>query len=88
MSSTITVTARRFVLTLSVAGIAALGGIAVAPAASAAEGSDSVVVREGVNGPDAFVLLEHGRIPVFECDADHSNQQHNNCIDVTGPTRF
>jgi hypothetical protein len=80
MNSTIAGPARRFALTLTVAGIAGLGGIAVAPAASADPGSN--------NGPDAFIQLEHGKYPVFECDADKPNKQHNNCIDVTGPTRF
>ena len=84
MNSTIAGTARRFALTLTVAGIAALGGIAVAPAASAAQ--SDVVIND--NGPDAFVILEHGKMPVFECDADKPNQRHNNCIDVSGPTRF
>ena len=87
MNSTIAGTARRFALTLTVAGIAALGGIAVAPAASAAEDS-GVVLRDGNNGPDAFVELEHGKMPVFECNPDNPNQRHNNCIDVSGPTRF
>ena len=86
MNSTIAVTARRFALTLTVAGIAALGGIAVAPAASAAQ--SDVVINDGGNGPDAFVILEHGRMPVFECDADNPNKRHNNCIDVNGETRF
>ena len=86
MNSTIAVTARRFALTLTVAGIAALGSVAVAPGASAAQ--SDVVIRDGDHGPDAFVILEHGKMPVFECDADKPNQRHNNCIDTTGPTRF
>jgi hypothetical protein len=86
MISTIAGTARRFALTLTVAGIAALGGIAVAPAASAAQ--SDVVINDGNNGPDAFVMLEHGKMPVFECDDTKPNQRHNNCIDVSGPTRF
>ena len=86
MNSTIAGTARRFALTLTVAGIAALGGIAVAPAASAAQ--SDVVFNDGTNGPDAFVVLEHGKMPVFECNPDNPNQRHNNCIDVSGPTRF
>ena len=80
MSSTITVNARRFVLTLSIAGIAALGGIAVAPAASAAP-------PEG-KGPSLIMELEHGKLPVFECNPDNPNQRHNNCIDLNAPTRF
>jgi hypothetical protein len=78
MSGTLTV--RRFALTLSVAGIAALGGIAVAPAASAAPPDGK--------GPALIMDLEHGKLPVFECDADKPNQRHNNCIDLGGPTRF
>ena len=80
MSSTITVNARRFVLTLSVAGIAALGGIAVAPAAFAAP-------PEG-KGPALIMELEHGKLPVFECDADKPKQRHKICIDMDAPTRF
>jgi hypothetical protein len=87
MSTTLTGTARRFALTLTVAGIAALGGVAVAPVASAAQAS-GVVLRDGTNGPAAFVLLDHGKEPVFLCDADTPNKQHNNCLDITGPTRF
>jgi hypothetical protein len=86
MNSTIAGTARRFALTLTVAGIAALGGIAVAPAASAAQ--SDVVINDGNNGPDAFVILEHGKMPVFECDDLNVNKRQNNCIDVSGPTRF
>jgi hypothetical protein len=86
MISTIAGTARRFALTLTVAGIAALGGIAVAPAASAAQ--SDVVINDGNNGPDAFVILEHGKMPVFECDDLNENKRHNNCIDVSGRTRF
>jgi hypothetical protein len=86
MNSTIAGTARRFALTLTVAGIAALGGIAVAPAASAAQ--SDVVINDGNNGPDAFVILEHGKMPVFECDDLNVSKRQNNCIDVSGPTRF
>jgi hypothetical protein len=86
MSTTITGTARRFALTLTVAGIAALGSVAIAPAASAAE--SDVVINDGNNGPDAFVVLEHGTMPVFECDPAKPNQRHNNCLHVYGGTRF
>ena len=79
-------TARRFALTLTVAGAAALGSVAIAPAASAAQ--SDIVINDGNNGPDAFVILEHGKMPVFECDPTNPNNQHNNCNDVTGPTRF
>ena len=85
MSTTIT-TARRFALTLTVAGAAALSSVAIAPAAFAAQ--SDVVINDGNHGPDAFVILEHGKMPVFECDLAKPNKQHNNCIDVSGPTRF
>ena len=32
--------------------------------------------------------LEHGKLPVFLCDADKPNQHHNNCIDLDAATRF
>jgi hypothetical protein len=81
-------TARRFGATLAIAGIAALGSVVVAPAASAAEsvtvqdGPATVVERSGHNGPDAFIHLEHGRVPVFYCDEDKPNQRHNKCEPV------
>ena len=70
MNSTIAGTARRVALTLTVAGIAALGGIAVAPAASAAPAqSDTNYLIEGNgNGPDAFVVTSTGRVPAFFCE--------------------
>ena len=69
MTSTIAGTTRRFVLTLTVAGIAALGSIAVAPAASAApaDGPNYLVEGNGT-GPDAFVVTSTGRVPVFFCE--------------------
>jgi hypothetical protein len=78
----------RVALTLAVAGVAALGSVAVAPAASAATSDDTGVVLRSGNGPDAFVELEHGRMPVFECDALNENKRQRICIDVDGPTRF
>ena len=65
-------TARRFALTLAVAGTAAFGTVAVAPAAFAADSTDGsaytlVGVGDG-NGPDAFVVTTTGRIPVFFCE--------------------
>ena len=78
---------RRVAVTLAMAGVAAFGAVAIAPAAFAAEDS-GVVLRDGNNGPDAFVELDHGKMPVFECDPTKPNQRHNNCIDVTGATRF
>jgi hypothetical protein len=89
MYTEMALTARRFALTLAVAGIAAMGSVAIAPAASAAQnGPHSVTERSGGNGPDAFIELEHGRSPVFFCDEDKPNKHHKHCIDVTGPSRF
>jgi len=79
---------RRLGATFAIAGIAALGSVALAPAASAAQpvtaqnGPASVVERTGGNGPDAFILLEHGRKAVFFCDEDKPNKQHNKCETV------
>ena len=86
MNSTIAGTARRFALTLTVAGIAALGSVAIAPAASAAQ--TDVVINDGDNGPDAFVVLDNGKMPVFECDPAKPNQRHNICLHVYGDSRF
>ena len=62
---------RRFGATFAIAGIAALGSVAVAPAASAAtpvqDGASYIIERTG-NGPDAFVVTTKGRIPVFFCE--------------------
>ena len=70
MNSTIAGTTRRFVLTLTVAGIAALGSIAIAPAASAAPAQDggNYLIEGNGNGPDAFVVTATGRVPVFFCE--------------------
>ena len=83
---------RRIGATLAIAGIAALGSVALAPAASAAppaqDGPITVVDRSGkTGGPDKFIVLEHGRIAVFFCDADKPNKQHNKCesVVVDGP---
>jgi hypothetical protein len=75
--------ARRIGATLAIAGIAALGSVTLAPAASAAplesDGPISVIEGNG-HGPDKFIVLENGqRIPVFYCDDDKPNKQHNNC---------
>jgi hypothetical protein len=77
MYTEMALTTRRFALALAVAGIAAMGSVAVAPAAAAAH-----------HGPDDFLELEHGRAPIFFCDHANPHKQHNNCIDLTGPTRF
>jgi len=80
MNSTL---ARRFALTLATAGIAVLGSVAVAPAASAAPaeaGFSQIVEKNGNgngNGPDAFIITEHGRVPVFFCD--DSGKHANKC---------
>jgi uncharacterized protein YraI len=86
--------ARRIGATLAIAGIAALGSVAIAPAASAAQaevdGPISVLEGNGNgNGPDKFIVLEDGqRIPVFYCDENKPNQRHNNCeapVSTDGP---
>lgn len=89
MNTEMALTARRFALTLAVAGIATLGSVALAPAASAAEEvSTSVTEIVDVKGPDAFVEREHGRVALFLCDDEKPKKQHNKCLDVTGPSRF
>ena len=92
MYTEMALTARRFALTLAVAGIATLGSVALAPAASAApsvqNGPDTVSERSGDKGPDAFIVREHGRTAVFFCDLDKPNKHHSKCVDLTGPTRF
>ena len=94
MTSTIARPARRFALTLAAAGIAALGSVAIAPAASAApvqDGPSYVIDGPGVAGaPDAFIVKDKGRSPVFFCDEDKPNAHHNKCITTVedGGTRF
>jgi hypothetical protein len=68
---------RRATLTLTAAGLAVLGGVLTAPAASAAPGH--------AQGPDVFIQLEHGVMPVFFCDEDQPKKQHNICKTLTGP---
>ena len=93
MNATIT-PLRRLGATLAIAGFAALGSVALAPAASAAQdtlqdGPASVVHRSGDNGPDAFIVLEHGVKPVFFCDDDKPKKQHKKCeAVVVGGDRF
>lgn len=62
----------RIATTLAAAGIALFGSVALAPAASAApvqDGPSYVIDGPGKgNGPDAFVVTDHGRVPVFFCD--------------------
>ena len=92
MYTEMALTARRFALTLAVAGIAAMGSVAIAPAASAApvvqDGPGTVIEKTTGNGPDQFLLLEHGRKPIFLCNADEPKKHANKCIDLGGPTRF
>lgn len=89
MYTEMALTARRFALTLAVAGMAAIGSVAVAPAASAAQdGPASVVHSNGSNGPDAFILLEHGVKPVFFCDPANEHKQQPICTKVDGDRRF
>ena len=52
------------------------------------DGPASVVHRSGAGGPDAFIIMEHGKKPVFFCDKGNSRKQHNICTKVTGSTRF
>jgi hypothetical protein len=95
MSSTLT---RRFALTLATAGIAAMGSVALAPAASAAPAQDGPsyildgpgIDGSGNGGPDAFIVTDHGRVPVFFCDPEKPNQHRDKCITLVedGGTRF
>ena len=90
MYTEMALTARRFALTLAVAGIAALGSVALAPAASAAQDAPGATVEKKShgNGPDAFLQLEHRKVPIFFCDAEKPKQHAKDCIDLTAPTRF
>jgi len=62
--------ARRIAMTLAVAGVAAFGSVAVAPAAFAADSTDgpAYVIDGNGNGPDHFVVTATGRTPIFFCD--------------------
>ena len=60
-----------------------------ASAAPVAGSGYTVVHNDGGNGPDAFVVLEHGVRPVFFCDPEKPEKQHNKCtVPVTNPSRF
>jgi len=63
-------TARRVALTLTLAGAAALGSVAVAPMASAAPAQDvrNYLIEGNGDGPDQFIVTATGRIPVFFCE--------------------
>lgn len=86
MNST-TRSARRIAMTLAVAGVAAFGSVAVAPAAFAADATDGpAYVIDGPgngHGPDKFIVDDNGRTPIFFCDADKPQQRHNNCIPLS-----
>ena len=85
MNSTLARPARRIALTLAAAGIAALGSVAVAPAASAdtvADGLATIIDAPGNgngNGPDAFILIGNRHVPVFFCDLDNPQVHANKC---------
>ena len=109
---------RRLGATLAIASFAALGSVAIAPAASADQDAEDVVpayeigdddsgdnskdddkivkiddgpmsVVKKNNGPDAFIVLEHGKKPVFFCDTDKPKKHRNKCQPVVvGGTRF
>lgn len=87
MNTEMALTARRFALTIAVAGVAVLSSVAIAPSASAAQVQDGpsyVIDGPGNgNGPDAFIVNDKGgREPVFFCDEDKPNKRHNNCVSV------
>ena len=67
----------RIATTLATAGIAVFASVALAPAASAAttapvqDGPSYVLeANDAGNGPDAFIVTEQGRTPVFFCEDD------------------
>ena len=92
MNTEMALAARKFALTLAVAGVAAMGSVALAPAASAAavvqDGPGTVIDKTNGNGPDQFLIGEHGRTPIFFCDAENPKKLAKKCIDLAGPTRF
>jgi hypothetical protein len=96
MNATIARPVRRLAVTLAAAGIAGLGSVAIAPAASATPVQDgpSYIIdapsNGNGNGPDAFIVTDKGRKPVFFCDADKPNAHNGKCIQSVedGGTRF
>ena len=57
MYTEMALTARRFALTLAVAGIAAMGSVVMAPAASADDhGLVTIVENDKGHGPDQFLV--------------------------------
>ena len=80
------VTIRRMALVTVATGIAAFGSLTTAPLALAAQTDGSATVIDGPgNGPDAFMVYDHGRVPVFFCDLDKPMQHHDKCVVVDGP---
>jgi hypothetical protein len=80
---------RRLAMALAVAGVAGLGTVITAPAAAAAapvtqDGPAYVVEGKG-NGPDYFIVTGNKRIPIFYCDPEKPNKQHNKCLVEDGP---
>lgn len=85
--------ARRSTVTLAMAGVAAFGAVALAPAASAAQevdGSYEIVDFGKGNGPDAFLVTDKNRKPIFFCDDDKPKKRHAICIPdpTAGGPRF
>ena len=76
-------TLRRATATIALAGAATFGGVALAPAASAAQlsydGSSYVIDGRNGNGPAAFLVIDQGRKPIFYCPNEKSNRVHKVC---------
>lgn len=77
----------RIATTLATAGIAVFASVALAPAASAAttapvqDGPSYVLeANDAGNGPDAFIVTDQGRTPVFFCD--DSGKHANKCAPI------
>jgi hypothetical protein len=89
-----TSTLRRTAVTVALAGAAAFGAVALAPAASAAQpavdGSSYTLPGIGGNGADGFLVTERGRQAVFYCKDEKNNKRHNICQADPGaaPDRF
>ena len=85
---------RRATVTIALAGVAAFGTVALAPAASAAQsdvdGSSYTITGPGAGGPDYFLVTERGRKPIFFCEADQPNKRKNVCQEdpTTATDRF
>jgi hypothetical protein len=78
--------ARRIAMTVAAAGIAALGSVALAPAASAETvpaGVATIIDAPGNangNGPDFFIVIGNRHMPVFFCDLDKPEQRADICV--------